>query len=97
MNTKSKKKNQDDKNNNVEQEYSEEDEFNVSLAAMEEEIKPHIILIIENLCKNYLKLIKYQKEQLDCALNATQFSSAKEKGFKKIQNALVEKAKSSSV
>ncbi len=88
------KKNQDAKNNNEEQEYIEEDEFNVSLAAMEEEIKPQIILIIENLCKNYLKLIKYQGEQLDCALNAKQFSSAKEKGFKKIQNILVEKAKS---
>ena len=92
-NTKS-KKNQDEKDNNEEQEYIEEDEFNVSLAAMEEEIRPQIISIIENLCKNYLKLIKYQKEKLDCALNAKQFSTAKEKGFKKIQNELVEKAKS---
>ena len=88
------KKNQDDKNNNEEQEYIEEDEFNVSLAAMEEEIKPQIILIIENLCKSYLKLIKYQRQQLDCALNAKQLSLAKEKGFKKVQNELVEKAKS---
>ena len=92
-NTKS-KKNQDEKDNNEEQEYIEEDEFNVSLAAMEEEIRPQIISIIENLCKNYLKLIKYQKEKLDCALNAKQFSTAKEKGFKKTQNELVEKAKS---
>ena len=88
------KKNQDDKNNNEEREYIEEDEFNVSLAAMEEEIKPQIILIIENLCKSYLKLIKYQRQQLDCALNAKQLSLAKEKGFKKVQNELVEKAKS---
>ena len=88
------KKNQDDKNNNEEREYVEEDEFNVSLAAMEEEIKPQIILIIENLCKSYLKLIKYQRQQLDCALNATQLSLSKEKGFKKVQNELVEKAKS---
>jgi len=92
-NTKS-KKNQDEKDNNEEQEYIEEDEFNVSLAAMEEEIRPQIISIIENLCKNYLKLIKYQNEKLDCALNAKQFSTAKEKGFKKTQNELVEKAKS---
>ena len=88
------KKNQDDKNNNEEREYVEEDEFNVSLAAMEEEIKPQIILIIENLCKSYLKLIKYQRQQLDCALNAQQLSLSKEKGFKKVQNELVEKAKS---
>ena len=88
------KKNQDDKNNNEEREYIEEDEFNVSLAAMEEEIKPQIILIIENLCKSYLKLIKYQRQQLDCALNAKQLSLSKDKGFKKVQNELVEKAKS---
>ena len=88
------KKNQDDKNNNEEREYIEEDEFNVSLAAMEEEIKPQIILIIEDLCKSYLKLIKYQRQQLDCALNAKQLSLSKEKGFKKVQNELVEKAKS---
>ena len=88
------KKNQDDKNNNEEKEYVEEDEFNVSLAAMEEEIKPQIILIIENLCKSYLKLIKYQRQQLDCALNAKQLSLSKDKGFKKVQNELVEKAKS---
>ena len=88
------KKNQNDKNNNEEQEYIEEDEFNVSLAAMEEEIKPQIILIIENLCKRYLKLIKYQRQQLDCALNAKQLSLAKEKGLKKVQNELIEKAKS---
>ena len=88
------KKNQDDKNNNEEQEYIEEDEFNVSLAAMEEEIKPQIILIIENLCKSYLKLIKYQRQQLDCALNAKQLSLSKEISFKKVQNELVEKAKS---
>ena len=88
------KENKKDKDNDSEEgEYIEEDEFNVPLAAMEEEIKPQIMSTISNLCKYYLKLIKYQKEQLDCALNAKQFSPAKEKGFKKIQNELVEKAK----
>jgi len=83
----------DDDKEKGEEEYIEEDEFNVPLAAMEEEIKPQVILTITTLCKYYLKLIKYQKEQLDCALNAKQFSPAKEKGYKKIQNELVEKAK----
>jgi len=93
LDTKTKEK-QDNKNNNKEQEYIEEDEFNVPLAAMEEEIKPQIISTIENLCKKYSKLVKYQKERLDCALNANQFSPAKEKGYKKIQNDLIEKVKS---
>ena len=47
---------------------SEDDEFNVSLAKMEEEIKPKIINILDSLNKNYSKLQKYQKEKLDCLL-----------------------------
>ena len=94
----SKKKTKDNEGENQgkenENEYVEEDEFNVPLAAMEEEIKPQIILTIGKLCKNYSKLFKYQKEQLECALKAKPLSLAKEKGFKKIQNELVEKAKS---
>jgi RNA polymerase primary sigma factor len=73
--------------------YSEDDEFNPSLAAMEEEIKPRVISTINILNKNYSKLIKYQNEKLNCALNATTFSRAKEIGYKKIQNKLIEKIK----
>ena len=73
--------------------YSEDDEFNPSLAAMEEEIKPQVISTINILYKNYSKLIKYQNEKLNCALNATTFSRAKEIGYKKIQNKLIEKIK----
>jgi|TARA_B100001093_G_scaffold409588_1_gene398635 RNA polymerase primary sigma factor len=67
----------------------EEDEFNVSLAKMEEEIKPKIIKIIDNLTKDYLKLQKYQKEKLDCILSSRQLSISKNKNFKKIQTTLV--------
>ena len=73
--------------------YSEDDEFNPSLAAMEEEIKPRVISTINILYKNYSKLIKYQNEKLNCALNATTISRAKEIGYKKIQNKLIEKIK----
>jgi RNA polymerase primary sigma factor len=67
----------------------EEDEFNVSLAKMEEEIKPKIIKIIDNLTKDYLKLQKYQKEKLDCILASKELSISKSKNFKKIQSTLV--------
>ena len=80
---------QDGKN----EKYSEDDEFNPSLAAMEEEIKPRVISTINILYKNYSKLIKYQNEKLNCALNAEEFSRAKEIGYKKIQNKLIEKIK----
>jgi len=80
------KETQDDKN----MEYSEEDEFNPSLAAMEEEIKPTVISNITILSKKYSKLIKYQNEKLNCALNAKEFTRAKEISYKKIQSELIE-------
>jgi len=73
------------------QEYDDEDEFNPSLAAMEAELKPKIISTINILCKDYTKLIKSQNEKLQCALNAKEFSRAKEKNYKKIQDYIIEK------
>ena len=68
---------------------NEDDEFNVSLAKMEEEIKPKIINILDSLNKNYSKLQKYQKEKLECLLNSKELSVSKNKNFKKIQEILV--------
>ena len=80
---------------NKSEEYSEsEDEFNPSLAAMEEEIKPQIISTIDTLSKYYLKLIKYQNEKLNCVLNAKEFTRSKDKAFKDIQNKIVGRIKS---
>ena len=86
------------KNNNVtaetkNQEYIEEDEFNLSLAAMEQEIKPQVISTINILCKGYTQLIKNQKNKLNCALNAQKFSSIKEKSYQKAQNNIINKIK----
>ena len=87
LETKDNKAQQDDKN----REYYTDDEFNPSLAVMEEEIKPKILLTINILCKNYTKLIKFQNEKLDCALNAEEFSRGKEKSYKKTQNFIIKK------
>ncbi len=72
---------------------NEEDEFNVSLAKMEEEIKPKIINILDTLNKNYSKLKKYQIEKLDCLLASKELSVSKNKNFKKIQEVLVDNFK----
>ena len=72
---------------------SDDDEFNVSLAKMEEEIKPKIINILISLNKNYSKLKKYQKEKLECLLEAKELSVSKNKNFKKIQSVLVDNFK----
>jgi len=71
----------------------EEDEFNISLAKMEEEIRPKIIKIIDNLTKDYTKLQKYQREKLDCILTSKELSISKNKNFKKIQSTLVDNFK----
>ncbi len=72
---------------------SDDDEFNVSLAKMEEEIKPKIINILDSLNKNYSKLQKYQAEKLECLLASKELSVSKNKNFKKIQEVLVDNFK----
>jgi len=71
-----------------------DDDFNPTLAAMESEIKPKVLQTVHTLTKEYRKLIKYQKEKLDCILNAQTFSPSKEKGYTKIVNDILENIKS---
>ena len=88
-------KDEESKDNSKEEGYVDQnDEFNVSLAAMEEEIRPKIISLIHNLSKNYSKLKKYQIEKLNCILNSQELSASKNKNLKKIQGILVEDFKS---
>ncbi len=82
-----------EKNSDEKGEVTEEDEFNLSLAKMEEEIKPRILKLLESLNKNYLKLQKYQKENLECILSGKELSVSKNKNFKKIQSILVDNFK----
>jgi len=83
-----------EKLNNVSENTEEsEDEFNPTLAAMETEIKPKILQTISNLNKEYNKLLKYQKEKLQCILNSTNFSSTKEKSYQKIVSGVLERHK----
>ena len=72
----------------------DEDDFNPTLAAMETEIKPKVLKTVSTLTKEYNKLIKYQKEKLECVLNSQTFSNAKEKGYEKIVNDILENIKS---
>tara|TARA_B100000686_G_scaffold354354_1_gene464153 strand:+ start:2374 stop:4284 length:1911 start_codon:yes stop_codon:yes gene_type:complete len=96
----SEKKLKDEKNKDEKEEKEkesefadEEDEFNPSLAAMEEEIRPQVLDTINVLSKNYIKLIKYQKEKLDCVLSSKELTRSKDTAYKKIQNEIVEKIK----
>ncbi len=91
--TEKKVKTKDEKGTEEKVEVTEEDEFNLSLAKMEEEIKPKILKLLESLNKNYLKLQKYQIENLECILSGKELSVSKNKNFKKIQSILVDNFK----
>ena len=91
---KNKDKKKEENESELPEEANEEDEFNVSLAAMENEIKPKVLKTISNLKKNYNKLVKYQKEKLDSILNYKTFSTSKERNYKNIVNEIVKKINS---
>ena len=90
---KTSEKNKSDLNNETNAEV-EEDEFNPSLAAMEDEIKPKVLKTIVNLKQSYLKLMKYQTDKLDAILNSKIFSVSKEKSYKLLVSKIVEKINS---
>ena len=71
-----------------------DDEFNPTLAAMESEIKPKVLQTVNILTKDYNKLIKYQKEKLDCILTSIIFSTSKEKNYEKIVSGILKNIKS---
>ena len=90
---KTEKNSKEDKSEQIQQDV-EEDEFNPTLAAMESEIKPKVLETINKLTKDYSKLIKYQNEKLNCILNSSEFTSAKEKSYQKIVSEILENIKS---
>jgi len=91
----SKEKTEDSNTEDSNQDNEEtDDEFNPTLAAMESEIKPKVLKTVNILTKDYNKLIKYQKEKLDCVLNSNIFSNSKEKNYGKIVGEILENIKS---
>jgi len=75
------------------EEKPEEDEFNVSLAAMEIEIKPKVMETLNLIEKNYNKMLKYQNDKLNLLLSGSTFTKAKERGYKTLQASIVDKIK----
>jgi RNA polymerase primary sigma factor len=81
------------KNSGEEETNTDDDDFNPTLAAMETEIKPKVLKTVNTLTKEYNKLIKYQKEKLECLLNSQIFSPSKEKTYQKIVDDILENIK----
>ena len=69
-------------------EESEEDNLNVSLAAMEEELKPKVLKDFDEITKQFKKLQKYSQDLASTNKNNNKFS-LREKKYKKIKKEMV--------
>lgn len=92
--TKPDKKEDKDKDQNEEKTTEvaddDEDEYNISLASLEIELKPKILKTFANISKNYKKLIAYQNESLESILRGEKFSDSKKKNYEKIKKEIME-------
>ena len=66
------------------------DEVNVSLAAMEEKLKPQVLAVFEKLASTNNKIEALAEKRLEAAREGVEFSRASEKRLEKLQKELVE-------
>jgi RNA polymerase primary sigma factor len=82
----------------MEEEEEEEDEVNLSLAAMEAEIRPTVMAIFDNIADTYKKLRKLQDQQVENRMAASgNLSSGQERRYKQLKEELVTAVKSLSL
>jgi len=73
----------------------EDEQANLSLAAMEEVLKPEVLATLAKIAKNYGKLAEMQDERISATLNDDgSFSDKSEKAYQKLRKTLVEQLNS---
>ncbi|SFI72382.1 RNA polymerase sigma factor RpoD [Aerobium aerolatum] len=76
----------------------EEDEVNLSLAAMEAELRPQVMETLDVIASTYKKLRKLQDQQVEARLAATgSLSSSQERSYKQLKEQLITAVKSLSL
>ena len=73
----------------VPEELDEEDEANLSLAAMEAQLKPMVLEAFDAIAKHYKKLQKTQEERLQAALVHADMDAKKDKSYAKLKHEMV--------
>src|SRR5690606_4351811 len=82
----------------VEEEEDEEDEANLSLAAMEAELRPQVMETLDIIAGTYRKLRKLQDQQVEQRLAAAgSLSTSQERSYKKLKEELIAAVKSLSL
>lgn len=71
------------------EELDEEDEANLSLAAMEAQLKPQVLEAFDAIAKHYKKLQKTQEERLQAALVHADMDAKKDKSYAKLKHEMV--------
>ncbi|WP_340162360.1 sigma-70 family RNA polymerase sigma factor, partial [uncultured Hoeflea sp.] len=81
-----------------EEEEDDDDENNLSLAAMEAELRPQVMETLDTIAETYKKLRKLQDQQVEARLAATgTLSPAQERRYKELKDALITAVKSLSL
>ncbi|PWL17055.1 RNA polymerase sigma factor RpoD [Falsochrobactrum shanghaiense] len=82
----------------AEEEEDDEDEANLSLAAMEAELRPQVMETLDLIADTYRKLRKLQDQQVESRLAATgELSSSQERRYKELKDQLIKAVKSLSL
>ncbi|MCV9999957.1 RNA polymerase sigma factor RpoD [Pararhizobium sp. YC-54] len=82
----------------VEEEEEDDDESNLSLAAMEAELRPQVMETLDIIAETYKKLRKLQDQQVEARLQATgTLSPAQERRYKELKDELITAVKSLSL
>ena len=82
----------------VEEEEEDEDEVNLSLAAMEAELRPQVVATFDRIADTYKKLRKLQDQQVENRLAATgSLSPSQERRYKQLKEELIKEVKSLSL
>ncbi|MFD1329610.1 RNA polymerase sigma factor RpoD [Mycoplana ramosa] len=81
-----------------EEEEEDDDESNLSLAAMEAELRPQVMETLDKIAETYKKLRKLQDQQVEARLAATgTLSPAQERRYKELKDELITAVKSLSL
>ncbi|WP_174801854.1 RNA polymerase sigma factor RpoD [Martelella limonii] len=81
-----------------EEEDEEDDESNLSLAAMEAELRPQVMDTLDLIAETYVKLRKLQDQQVEARLAATgTLTNAQERRYKELKEGLIGAVKSLSL
>jgi RNA polymerase primary sigma factor len=78
----------------VEEEEDDEEESNVSLAAMESELKPKVLETFDRIARNYKSLRKLQDQEVG---DKTKLSPSQERRYRKLRDDIIEDVKSLSL